>query len=323
MWLLAVPAKILSKVLAWLGRQGTRALAASVFIGIAVQPLAALFKPWITEQILVLLCLAFLRVDPARMRGYLAAPRLVVAATAWIMLAVPAALGTAFVLLGLDRTSPGLMLALVLQTVAPPLMSAPAFAALLGLDAALSLAALIACMVVTPFSSPVFAALFTGGAISVPPLTLGIKLALLLGGSSIAAMIIRRLLGQEAIARRREVIDGLNVVVLFIFAVALMDGVTAQIVSQPLKVAGYTLLAFAIAGGMLALTTLVFWRAGRVIALTVGVTVANRNMGLMLAATGGAVPELTWLYFALAQFPIYLLPQLLTPLARRVVPEKA
>jgi BASS family bile acid:Na+ symporter len=41
-------------------------------------------------------------------------------------------------------------------------------------------------------------------------------------------------------------------------------------------------------------------------------------MGLMLAATGGIVPDLTWLYFALAQFPIYLLPQILKPLAGRI-----
>jgi BASS family bile acid:Na+ symporter len=46
-------------------------------------------------------------------------------------------------------------------------------------------------------------------------------------------------------------------------------------------------------------------------------------MGLMLAATAGAVPDLTWLYFALAQFPIYLLPQLLKPLAQRLVPPRA
>jgi BASS family bile acid:Na+ symporter len=41
-------------------------------------------------------------------------------------------------------------------------------------------------------------------------------------------------------------------------------------------------------------------------------------MGLMLAATGGALPDFTWLYFALAQFPAYLSPLLLSPLARRV-----
>ena len=39
---------------------------------------------------------------------------------------------------------------------------------------------------------------------------------------------------------------------------------------------------------------------------------------MMLAATGFLVPDIAWLYFALAQFPIYLLPHLLKPLARRL-----
>jgi BASS family bile acid:Na+ symporter len=46
---------------------------------------------------------------------------------------------------------------------------------------------------------------------------------------------------------------------------------------------------------------------------------SQRNMGLMLAGTGGALPDLTWLYFALSQFPIYLSPLLLQPLARRIL----
>jgi hypothetical protein len=37
----------------------------------------------------------------------------------------------------------------------------------------------------------------------------------------------------------------------------------------------------------------------------------TRNLGVMIAATGGRVPELTWLYIAMAQFPVYLLPHLL------------
>jgi hypothetical protein len=49
-----------------------------------------------------------------------------------------------------------------------------------------------------------------------------------------------------------------------------------------------------------------------------GMMTSQRNMGLMLAATGGAVPDFTWLYFAIAQFPIYVAPLLLGPLARRI-----
>ena len=50
-----------------------------------------------------------------------------------------------------------------------------------------------------------------------------------------------------------------------------------------------------------------------------GLAAGSRNMGLMLAAAGSAVPELTWLYFAVAQFPIYLMPAMLKPLARRLL----
>jgi len=50
----------------------------------------------------------------------------------------------------------------------------------------------------------------------------------------------------------------------------------------------------------------------------IGLIAGNRNVGLMLAAAGFAVPDLAWLYFALAQFPIYLLPHLLKPLAKRL-----
>jgi BASS family bile acid:Na+ symporter len=46
---------------------------------------------------------------------------------------------------------------------------------------------------------------------------------------------------------------------------------------------------------------------------------SQRNVGLMLAATGGALPDLTWLYFAFSYFPIYLSPLLLQPLARRII----
>jgi BASS family bile acid:Na+ symporter len=36
----------------------------------------------------------------------------------------------------------------------------------------------------------------------------------------------------------------------------------------------------------------------------------------MLAATAGVLPAATWLYFALSQFPIYITPHLLRPMAR-------
>ena len=48
------------EALAWLGRQGTRAVAASIFVGLALPALAALFKPLVGPTIFCLLTLAFL-----------------------------------------------------------------------------------------------------------------------------------------------------------------------------------------------------------------------------------------------------------------------
>ena len=127
-------------VLAWLGRQGTRAIAAVVLIGIAVPPLGAVLRPFVTPAIFVLLCIAFLRVDAAGLRSYVRRPHLVLAATAWTMLAVPLLFGTVCLSSGLDARAPELFLALMMQAVAPPMMAAPAFAALMGFDATLVLA---------------------------------------------------------------------------------------------------------------------------------------------------------------------------------------
>ena len=134
---------VLAAALAFAGRHGTLLAAASIFVGLAVPPLAAAVKPYLGEAIVVMLTLAFLRVDPAELRDHLTRPGLIAAATVWVMLIVPAVLGTLFLTLGLDRSMPGLFFMLVLQMSAPGLMSSPALAALMGLDVALTLASLI------------------------------------------------------------------------------------------------------------------------------------------------------------------------------------
>jgi predicted Na+-dependent transporter len=317
--LLTVPAA----ALAWLGRQGTRAVAALVFIGIALPPVDRLLKPFISEAIFVLLSLAFLRVDPARVRAHLERPGLVVAATAWSMLVVPTAFGAACLLIGLDKSSPDLFLAVMLQAVASPMMSSPAFAALMGLDAALVLVTLITSTALTPLTAPFFAYVFIGPALTLSPLALGIKLFAILAGSVLVAAVVRRLAGAAAIERRKPEIDGFNVLILFVFVASVMENVAERFYTDPLRMVGLTAIAFGTVLLVLGLTTLLFARAGRARAFALALMASQRNFGLMVAATGGALPDLVWLYFALCQFPIYLLPQMLKPVARRLTSEPA
>ncbi len=93
--------------LAWLGRHGTNAVAISILLGIALPPLGALIRPFFPETVFLLLCLAFLRVDPGALRAQFARPRLLLAAAIWTMLIVPVLVGASLIALDLLDRSPG------------------------------------------------------------------------------------------------------------------------------------------------------------------------------------------------------------------------
>jgi hypothetical protein len=306
------------EMLAWIGRQGTRAVAALVFIGLALPPVDAVLKPYVTEAIFVLLCIAFLRVEPNLLRGQLKRPGIVLAATIWTMVVLPILFGVSGVFVGLDRGSPDLFLGLMLQGVASPMMAAPAFAELMGFDTTLVLVTLVASTALTSVTAPLFAWTFIGPSLPLTPLTLGLKLFFILSGSAIVALVLRRLLGPAFILRHKEPIDGFNVIILFVFVSAVMENVGMRFIAEPGLMLLLTVLAFSIVLIILLLTALVFASASAPRAFALGFMASQRNMGLMLAATAHDLPDLVWLYFALCQFPIYVLPQLLKPLARRV-----
>lgn len=310
----------LGEALAWLGRQGPRAITVSVFLGLAIPQLSALFRPIVAPAIFFMLVLAFLRVQPAALLSEFARRRLLVLlmATVWVMIATPLVLGSVYFMFGSGEIWSDLSLALVLQAAAPPITSAPAFVALLGLDVAFALAALVTTTTLTPLTAPFFAALFAGDALPLDATALALRLAFFLGGSFLVARVIRRFTGDQRIRDWREHIDGLNIIALFIFAAALMGVVTLRFLSDPQLVLALTALSFVITFGLMAITALLFWSLGAERNLALAVSSGTRNMGLMLAAASG-VSDVVWLYFAVAQFPIYLAPQLLYPLIQRIL----
>jgi len=307
-----------AQALAWLGSQGPRAIAALVFVGIAVPPAGELLKPYVTEAIFALLCLSFLRVDLSASRVYLRRPALVLAATAWTMVGVPLLVGEIGVLSPLQAQSPDLYLALMLQAVASPMMASPALAAIMGLDSTLVLVTLVITTALVPLTAPLFAFAFLGSGLSLSPLNLGLKLLAILAGSMLVAGAIRWSMGAAAVKRHASVIDGLTVMFLFVFVSAVMGNVAGSLVADPIWALELTLLAFAVFFTLVAATVLIFREAGYARAMALGLMVSQRNMGLMLAATDGLLPGTTWLYFAFSQFPIYLSPQLLKPIVGRM-----
>ena len=207
----------------------------------------------------------------------------------------------------------------VTRISASPLMAAPAFAALMGLDATLVLCTMVASTALLPFTAPLFAYAFIGPALVLSPLALGLRLFAILAGSALAGFAARRIAGLTAIERQKEEINGLNILVLLVFVAPVMENVAGRFFATPMITIALAAVAFVVFFAVLCLTTLLFTFAGRDRALTLGFMASQRNVGLMLAATGGALPDLTWLFFAFCYFPIYLSPLLLRPLARRII----
>jgi BASS family bile acid:Na+ symporter len=236
--------------LSWLGRQGTRAVAASLFIGVMLPPLAALLKPIFAYALFAAAASPSCASTRSRCAG-ISRARAGRRRRAWMMLAHAAADRA---VAGRARDGGPPARPLHRDDPAgrrPPVISAPTLAALMGLDAALSLATLVVCTAVTPLTAPVFAALFVGEGMTLSPIVLGSKLFADAGrGLPSCAWLVRRIAGQPWIDRQMERIDGLSVIALFFFAVALMDGVLYSILNEPLKVLGLTLLSFGLSFGL-------------------------------------------------------------------------
>src|SRR5262245_21909526 len=248
-WIFRSPSRLrrllAMRPLAWIGRQGPRAIAVLVGIAIAAPPIGARLTPFVIQAIVILLAIAFARVDRSAFRAYVRRPALALAATAWTALVIPATLGTLSRAADLDVRAPDLFLGVMLQAVASPMMVTPALVGLIGLDATLVLVALILASAVTPLTAPLFTHVFVGAGLRLSPLGLGLKLFTIIAVAAGTGLLMRWLVGVAAIRRRREELDGVNILLSFVFVAAVMQHVLAQAMNAPLRL-------FAIGAGAVA-----------------------------------------------------------------------
>lgn len=310
-----------SATLAAIGRSGAGGLALSLPAGLATPWLGAWLKPLLPLLVGLFVAVAFARIDLSRVRDIGRRPAALALATTWLVASLPLALWTALGLVGRDALSPGLVLGLSLQAAAAPILATPAIALLLGLEPTFALLTLTTHMAILPVVAPVLASFVAGDAVPLDGWAIARNLALLLVGAGVAAAIARRRWSLADIRRAQPQIDGANLVLFFLFAIAIFEGIAARFLQEPTYALACLALAFAIgligqAAGFVALRR----RLPAGDAFVVGYATGNRNAGLMVAAMGGVLPPDTWLYFACVQGPIYLAPWLVAPLARRLAP---
>ncbi|NCY26091.1 MAG: hypothetical protein EBX37_14975 [Alphaproteobacteria bacterium] len=296
-------------------RQGARILAISIFIGLAVPPLAGLFRDVVTITVAGLMTLVLLRVDFSQVLAWLRRPLLIAALLAWLLLGCPILAYAAASLLPL---SPGFAAGLVVLATGCAATSSPAFARLVGLDGEVAFVVSILSTFLVPFTAPPMAlglmhidlALSLGGLMT--------RLALLVGLPMALSLVLRRIIPAPALAREARAVDGMVVLLVAAYGVGVMDGVLALFLVAPMHVLSGVALAFGGCLGLNLATALAFSAAGPRLSLAAGLLSGNRNMALYLAVLPKETAPDILLFLTLCQFPLFLSPFLLGPVYRRL-----
>lgn len=312
------PVVLLAAALAWLGRYGTQGFALSIFLGLALPQFSAAARPVLPITIFCFTTVVFMRVDLGVTARLLRRPTKLAASCLWLITGPVLLIGGALLLFGRENLDPGIVLGLAIMGAAPPIMSSPAVAILYGFEPSLIIASVIVTTILSPIIAPLLVELLAGAAVPLDRWVLMLRLLIFIGGGMAVAFALRSWLGIERIRAMKANLDGFGVLMYFIFAIAAMDGVTRAALSNPKLVLFVLACVFAVSAAGLFSSWLVLRKLPASERFMIGYGTGQRNMGLLVAALGAGVSPTTFLFFALAQFPIYLLPWLLGGIAARI-----
>ena len=307
--------RALHRTFDFLGQHATLFLAGGVLLGLLVPPLAALARPMLIPSLLISLVIALLRLDWDALAAYARRPGLVALITAGLLLVSPVMMWLA---LAPSSVPPALAQGLTLMAAASPIVSGAAISLILGLDAALAVVVIVVTTALIPFSLPPVALWLLGLKIDIDLATFMLRLLLMVGGAFAAALALRRLVPRQKLEANARMLDGASVATLVIFALAIMDGVTAVALARPGYVVLVTVAAFVANVALQCLGALTTLKLGLRSALTVGLMTGNCNMGLVMVALADKADFDVIVFFAMAQIPMYMLPALLSPVYARL-----
>lgn len=306
---------VTNSVLAFAGRHGPLLLFFGVVIGFVFPTLAAAAKPWMGASVFVFTLGAFLKVDRKAFRVELHRPLRAAAVLVWTLAGVPT---LAWALVEVLDLPTEIGLAIMLCMLGPPVGSAAAMAAMLGLNAALALAATIAISLLAPLYLPPVAALIGGSAAHIDVAAMLARIVAVIGTAAGAAVLMRRFAG-AVVARNPSAMTGVSVVGLLAVAIGAMHGMPQHVLGHGVQALQLIGLAFAVNVGFQIVGFILFSRLGAADALTVGLVSGNRNVTLVWVVVApwlGGLPLLE-AYLAASVFPIFMLPLLTKMLLAR------
>jgi BASS family bile acid:Na+ symporter len=305
----------LAHLLAASSRHGKVLLALAIAVGILIPPAAYALRGMVPVTVVGLSTLVLLRLDMPAALAHLHRPGRLTAVLATQMLACPVLAWAAVRALPLD---PGVADAIVIFATGAAIVSAPAYARLLGLDAELALLGALVGTLLVPLIAPPITWALTGADLAIGMGAFATRLGMVVGVPLLLSLLGRRLAGPRRLDAVGPALDGLTVWLLAAFGVGVMDGVGAQLLAEPAWVLEATLAACATSAGLNLATTVMLLPLGTRIAATAGMLSGFRSMALYLAVLPAAADPRVTLFFALYQIPLYVGPLVMAPIYRRL-----
>ncbi|MHA1522883.1 MAG: hypothetical protein ACTSY1_00600 [Alphaproteobacteria bacterium] len=314
---------MIGSLLEKIGQRSALVLAGGVVFSLVVPELSHAVAPILPHVIVVILALAFIRIDLAQALAHWRRIDRLAVALGLLLVVIP--IGVYFLARALGLSGE-LVLMLILVAAGPPLASGTNFAYLLGLDAELAVNLVVAGTLVVPFVAPPLVFGLLGLALEVDVLPVLARLAGVVAAAFVIAIGVRRIVGQRRLAASGALQDGIATLVLIVFLVAVMDGIAPMIVQTPGTAATLLAAAFAINFGLPLVVALmvalgVFLRGRRRKSparafATVVMFLGNRNLALFLTALPASLVTQVAPFVALYQIPIYLTPLVMGPVYR-------
>lgn len=300
-------------------RRSAALLAGGIFVGLISQDLAALCKPLLGPSIFVLFLATVLRLEWSQILWRLRRPVRPLLILAVAMIGGPLVTEAAIAVSGAPEF---LRTPLVLIASSPPLISVPAFALLLGLDAPLALVIMVAGFALQPLVQPPVALALLGIRIDIGLGSLMLRLAIFIGGAFAAAAALRAFAGEERMRRHGPALGGVAILMLLVFAIGVMDGLRAEFIDEPRHVLICIAAVFIMNFGLQAIGAVAFWGAAPMLrvsgreGLTAALIMGNRNLATLVAVLGASASNDVYLMLAAYQFPMYLIPAVAGPVYR-------
>lgn len=296
---------------------GTWLMASAFVIGYLLPPLAAACREFILPAIIIILTVAMLRLDVARLRGYIRRPGAMALIVLVNLIAAPVLM---WVLLTPIDIPDELRQGMVLLAAAPMVSSAIAFATILELDSALAVAVMVTTYAIVPITLPALSLWLLGLDLGVGFFDLFSRLfATIAIPAGIAFAIRRWVIKPEIMLKNARALDGISVLFVMVFGFGIIHDLPVFVAARPDYVVLVLAASFAANIGLQIVGAALFLWMGRREALTVGLVTGNTNLGLLMVTLADRAPPELLVCFVLGQIPMYFLPVVALPVYRRLM----